>query len=98
MGLADSPIIASVVDGTLLVIEAGATRRAIVQDALKRLTFARARVVGAVLNKFDPRMAGHNYGYGGYGYGYGYGKAGAGTSDYYSYGEKQNALVAQRTE
>ena len=45
MGLADAPIIASVVGGTLLVVEAGGTRRAIVQDALKRLNFARARVL-----------------------------------------------------
>ena len=94
MGLADSPIIASVVSGTLLVIEAGGTRRAVVQDALKRLNFARARVLGALLNKFDARKAGHTYGHGGYAYGYGNG--GAGTSDYYSYGGKSNALVAQR--
>ena len=95
MGLADAPIIASVVGGTLLVIEAGATRRAIVQDALKRLNFARARVLGALLNKFDARKAGHTYGYGGYGYKYGNG-GGAGTPDYYSYKGKSNALVVQR--
>ena len=94
MGLADSPIIASVVGGTLLVVEANGTRRAIVQDALKRLNFARARVLGALLNKFDARKAGHTYGYGGYAYGYGNG--GAGTNDYYGYGAKSNALVVQR--
>ena len=76
MGLADSPIIASVASGTLLVIEAGGTRRAIVQDALKRLNFARARVLGGLLNKFDAHKAGHTYGYGGYAYGYGKGAAG----------------------
>ena len=95
MGLADAPIIASVVGGTLLVVEAGGTRRAIVQDALKRLNFARARVLGALLNKFDARKAGHTYGYGGYAYGYGNGGA-AGTPDYYSYSGKSNALVVQR--
>src|SRR5215207_1038076 len=95
MGLADAPIIASVVGGTLLVVEAGGTRRAIVQDALKRLNFARARVLGTLLNKFDARKAGHTYGHGGYAYGYGNGGA-AGTSDYYSYGGKSNALVVQR--
>jgi Mrp family chromosome partitioning ATPase len=94
MGLADAPIIASVASGTLLVIEAAGTRRAVVQDALKRLSFARARVLGALLNKFDARKAGHTYGHGGYAYGDGNG--GAGTSDYYSYGGKSNALVAQR--
>ena len=65
------------------------------QDALKRLNFARARVLGALLNKFDARKAGHTYGYGGYAYGYGNGGA-AGTPDYYSYGGKSNALVVQR--
>ena len=95
MGLADAPIIASVVGGTLLVIEAGGTRRAIVQDALKRLNFARARVLGALLNKFDAHKAGHTYGYGGYAYGYGKGGA-AGTPDYYSYSGKSKALVAQQ--
>lgn len=75
MGLADSPIISSVTAGTLLVIEAGQTRRAVVRDALKRLEFARARVVGALLNKFDANHAG-------YGYAYGYG------ADYYGYGQQ----------
>ena len=45
------------------------------QDALKRLNFARARVLGGLLNKFDAHKAGHTYGYGGYAYGYGKGGA-----------------------
>ena len=65
------------------------------QDALKRLNFARARVLGGLLNKFDAHKAGHTYGYGGYGYGYGKGGA-AGTPDYYSYSGKSKALVAQQ--
>jgi polysaccharide biosynthesis transport protein len=93
MGLADSPIIASVAGGTLLVIEAGVTRRAIVQDALKRLNFARARVLGVLLNKFDARKAGHTYGYGGYAYEYG---GSSGTTDYYSYRKRDKALISQR--
>lgn len=80
MGLADAPIIASKVSGTLLIVETGRTRRAIVRDALKRLDFARARMVGVLLNKFDPSKAGYSYGYG-YGYGYAYGG-----TNYFSYG------------
>ena len=54
----------------MLVVEGAKTPRPVVRDALKRLYFARARVVGAVLNKYHPKHAGHGYGYG-YGYGYG---------------------------
>lgn len=78
MGLADAPIIASVAAGTLMVVECGGTRRAIVRDALRRLHFARARLVGALLNKFDPGAAGHTYGYS---YAYAYG-----SNSYYTYG------------
>src|SRR5262249_35203894 len=67
MGLADAPLLTSMASGTLLVIAAAETRRGVVRTALKRLHFARARLVGAVMNKCDFRK---NYGYG-YGYGYG---------------------------
>lgn len=63
MGLADAPIISRAVAGTLLVIEAGGPRRAIVRDALKRLEFARARVIGVLLNKFDVSKTGFAYNY-----------------------------------
>ena len=58
MGLADAPILSSIADGTMLVVEGAKTRRAVVRDALKRLYFARARVVGGVLNKFHPKHGG----------------------------------------
>jgi len=77
MGLADAPLLASVANGTLLVISAKETRRGMIRGALKRLAFARARIIGVVMNKFDFRTAGY-----GYGYGYGYGAL-----DHYSYGE-----------
>jgi capsular exopolysaccharide synthesis family protein len=75
LGLADAPLLASVAAGTLLVLGVGETRRGVVKAALKRLHFARAQMVGVVLNKFDMRAA--NYAYHSYGYGalqyYGYG-------------------------
>ena len=75
LGLADAPLLASIAAGTLLVLGAGETRRGVVKAALKRLHFARAQMVGVVLNKFDMRAA--NYAYHSYGYGalqyYGYG-------------------------
>ena len=81
MGLADAPLLASMASGTLLVIATADTRRGVVKAALKRLHFARARMVGAVMNKCDFRK---NYAYG-YGYGYGYGNA---ALEYYGYGQK----------
>ena len=82
LGLADAPLLASIASGTLLVIATGDTRRRTAKAALKRLHFARARMVGAVMNKCDLRK---HYGYGSYGYGYG---AGYAALEYYGYGRK----------
>jgi capsular exopolysaccharide synthesis family protein len=65
-GLADAPLLSSVTLGTLFVIDGMRTRRNVAKAALKRLHFARAQVVGAVINKLN--AAGSAYGYG-YGYG-----------------------------
>jgi polysaccharide biosynthesis transport protein len=75
MGLADSPLISSMVRATLLVIAANETRRNTVKVALRRLQFARGNVIGAMLSKFDAKATG-------YGYGYGYGDY-----EYHSYGQ-----------
>ena len=61
LGLADAPLLASLAGGTLLVLGAGESRRGVVKVALKRLHFARAQMVGAVLNKFDLRAANYAY-------------------------------------
>jgi succinoglycan biosynthesis transport protein ExoP len=82
MGLADAPLLASMAAGTLLVIATSDTRRSVVKAALKRLHFARARMVGALMNKCDFRRN-----YGGYGYGYGYG-ANYAALQYYGYGQQ----------
>src|SRR5262249_20216415 len=50
MGLADAPLLASMAAGTLLVIATTDTRRGVVKAALKRLSFARARMVGVLMN------------------------------------------------
>src|SRR6516164_5558708 len=84
MGLADAPLLASMAGGTLLVVAAGQTRRSVVKAALKRLHFARGRMLGALMNKCDLRS---NYGYGSYGYGYG---ANAKALEYYGYGQKND--------
>ncbi len=72
IGIADAPIIAHIAIGTLLVIDAGATRRDVARGAVKRLLSARARLIGALMTKYDASIAGYGYGYGGYSY-YAYG-------------------------
>lgn len=71
MGLADAPLIASRVEGTIYAVESHGIRSSLVKTALNRLASANARIVGGVLTKFESRKA--HYGYG-YEYGYGYGR------------------------
>jgi capsular exopolysaccharide synthesis family protein len=78
MGLADAPILANLAQATLLVVQAGSTRVAVVRNALKRLNAARGHVVGGLLTRFQAQQAGA-YGYGGY--------------DYYSYGDGAKQLT-----
>lgn len=68
--LADAPLLASMCQATLFVVEANRTHRKAVTAAVKRLRLARAEIIGLVLNKFDVRRAGYGYGqvYGDYGY------------------------------
>ena len=70
LGLADAPILANVVEGTLLVVNSSKTRISAAQAALKRMLSVRARVVGALLSKYDPKTAGYGYQYESY-YAYG---------------------------
>lgn len=71
MGLADAPIISSLVEGVLMVIEAGETRRGMAINAVKRLRSARAHIIGALINKLEAKHTPYNYVYGNYSYNYG---------------------------
>jgi polysaccharide biosynthesis transport protein len=64
MGLADSPILARNTSATVLVVEANSTRKSVLAVALKRLRFARANIIGALMTKFDVAQTGYGYGYG----------------------------------
>jgi capsular exopolysaccharide synthesis family protein len=90
LGLADAPLLASITAGTLFVIATGQTRRGVVKAALKRLHFARARMVGALMNKCDFRSS--SYGYGGYGYGTNYAAL-----EYYGYGRKDEPVQIEHS-
>lgn len=72
LGLADAPRLASVVDATMLVIEANKSQRGAIDGAIRRLNAARAHLIGAVLVKFDVAKADFGSSY---------------LLDYYGYGE-----------
>ena len=74
LGLADAPRLASVVDATMMVIEANRAHRGAVESAIRRLSAARAHIIGAVLVKFDPSKADFGSAYMDEYYGYGEGE------------------------
>tara|TARA_B100000678_G_scaffold93270_1_gene77883 strand:- start:550 stop:2712 length:2163 start_codon:yes stop_codon:yes gene_type:complete len=75
LGLADAPLLASIIGNTVFVVEANRGHRGSAKTAIRRLHTGRAHVVGAVLTKFDPDKTASAYGY------YGY--------DYYRYGNDE---------
>lgn len=77
LGLADAPLLSSRAAGTMFVIEANKAHGGQAKIALQRLLSARARVIGAILTKYDARSTG-------YGSEYGYS---------YSYGEKTGSVA-----
>lgn len=77
MGLADAPMIASRVEAVVYAVESHGIRSSQVRTALARMESANARVVGAVLTKFESKRAHHGYGYD---YGYDYGRKSEGRS------------------
>ncbi len=67
----DATILATKVDGALLVVRYGFTRKNGALNAVKQLKRAGARTIGVVLNRI-PRTSGAGYGYGSYHYYPGY--------------------------
>lgn len=80
LGLADAPMLSSVCEGVVMVIESGGVRRAAAFNSISRLRAADAHILGGVLTKFHAKKSGY-----GYGYGYGYGE------DAYAYEEGETA-------
>lgn len=72
LGLADAPMLARLVDGTVFVLEANKVHFGQVRSAIKRLRASGGQPIGAILTKYRALQAGESYGYG-YGY-YEYGK------------------------
>jgi capsular exopolysaccharide synthesis family protein len=70
MGLADTPLISTVCEGVVFVVESRATPISMARVAISRLRESKARLVGVLLTKFEAQKAQYGYGYD-YGYGYG---------------------------
>ncbi|MCD6290190.1 MAG: polysaccharide biosynthesis tyrosine autokinase [Anaerolineae bacterium] len=60
---ADAAVLASQVDGVLVVIDAGTTRREAVREAIGQLTKVGANLLGAVLNRLSTKGSGQYYYY-----------------------------------
>lgn len=72
MGLADAPILASLVDATVFVLEANRLPFGQARNSVRRLAASGGNIIGAVLTKYRALEAGQAYGYQ-YGY-YEYGR------------------------
>jgi capsular exopolysaccharide synthesis family protein len=61
LGLADALILGDLVGGIVFIVEANSTRHGHTKGAIRRLTAARAPIMGAVLTKYDARAVGYSY-------------------------------------
>lgn len=61
LAVTDAPILAGQVDGTVLVVGAGETRREMLTQTLQRLKTVGIQPLGAVLNKMTERKSGYYY-------------------------------------
>jgi Mrp family chromosome partitioning ATPase len=63
LAVTDASLLANLVDGTLLVLDAGQTRRPAAVRAVERLSDVGANVLGVVLNRLGPSSDGYYYYY-----------------------------------
>ncbi|MBV2235191.1 MAG: CpsD/CapB family tyrosine-protein kinase, partial [Sterolibacterium sp.] len=61
LGLADAPLLGSLAEATLLVVEAGSTGRDHARNAVKRLLATRSRLIGGILTKMGARGSAYGY-------------------------------------
>jgi succinoglycan biosynthesis transport protein ExoP len=63
IAVTDATVLATQVDGVILVIKSGATRRKILQRGVKQLQDVQAKIIGAVLNQVNVRNSSYYYAY-----------------------------------
>jgi capsular exopolysaccharide synthesis family protein len=66
MSVSDAVLLSTMVDGVVLVVDSQQTPRQVVREARGRLSYARANILGTVLNRVDLRHGDYAYYYGGY--------------------------------
>lgn len=69
LGVTDAIVLASILDGALLVLRIGGIHRNAVKRTGELIENAKIRVIGGVLNAVDNRYSDYGYGYGYYYYG-----------------------------
>lgn len=80
LGFADAPILGSVCDAAIIVIESGSVRRPAALRTIERMQESQSNLVGVILTKFDARKSGYGSEY----YYYSYGRGA------YAYGSKRS--------
>ena len=70
LAVTDAAVLSTMVDGAILVVRVGSTRREAVRRAAANLRAVHSRVLGAVLNDIDSSAGGYYGGYGYYAYAY----------------------------
>ena len=65
-GFADAPLLASVCDAVLIIVEAGKTRRRHALDAISKLHASGSLLLGVALTKYETSIGEYGYGYGYY--------------------------------
>ena len=69
LGLADAPLMSTLVDGVVMIVQSDRSRRGSLKSSVRRLRDMRNNVLGAVLTKFDPISTRNRYSeYYGYNY------------------------------
>ncbi|MBI3247460.1 MAG: polysaccharide biosynthesis tyrosine autokinase [Deltaproteobacteria bacterium] len=66
MPVSDPLLLATMVDGVVLVVNGQATPRKLVREACSRLDYVQAKILGVVLNQVDIQREGYDYYYGYY--------------------------------
>lgn len=65
-GYADAPLLASVCDAVLIIVESGKTRRRHALEAISKLHVSGSPILGVALTKYESSIGEYGYGYGYY--------------------------------
>jgi len=71
LSFADAPLLGSICDAAVVVIQSGVIRTPAALHTIDRLLDSQTNILGTMLTKFDAKNAGYDYGYSYYAYGKG---------------------------